>query len=118
MGLVTASPASFIAMLTRNHMFDRSNQLYWNLSKLFPVTVTRLKLSGAAAYNAAVSHLSAGSKVLLQVATDRGTLHWVVASKALNGDIEVRDPNGGRVGLLSSLYGVHSLRGLAAITQH
>jgi hypothetical protein len=118
MGLVTASPASFIAMLTRNHMFDRSNQLYWNLSKLFPVTVTRLKMQGTAANKAAVSHLSEGSKVLLQVVSDHGTYHWVVASRVVNGDIEVRDPDGGRIGLLSSLYGVSSLRGLAAITQH
>lgn len=118
MGLAIASPQSFIRMLSESRLFTKTGLLIWDLGRLFPVTVTRLSLRGRAAYTEAVNRLSQGAKVLLEVRTVRGTLHWVVASKAVNGDFEVRDPDGGRIGLLSSLYGgTDSLRGLAAITQ-
>jgi hypothetical protein len=104
-------------MLIENGMFTRTGSLYWDLGRLFPVIATRLKLAGSAAYDEALRQLSQGAGVLLQVLTDRGTLHWVVASKVVNGDIEIRDPNGGRIGTLGSLYGVKALRGMATITR-
>lgn len=117
MGLTYASPYSFIAMLSQNGLLTPSGLLKWSLDKLFPVTATRLAIAGMAAFNEAVNRLSQGAGVVLEVITDRGTRHWVVASRIVGNDIEVRDPDGGRIGLLSSLYGIDSLRGLAAIAR-
>jgi len=117
MGLSFSSPAAFVQMLKENGLFTSAGLLKWNLSMLFPVTVRRLTLAGSAAYDEAKRGLTAGMSVLLQVKTPRGTLHWLVATKAADGDFFVRDPNGGRTGLLSTLYGgISSLRGLAELS--
>lgn len=115
MGLSFSSPSAFIELLKQNGLFTRSGLLVWDLDRLFPVTATRVSIAGNAAYEEAKQKLSEGASVLLEVATVRGTRHWIVASKVTDGGIEVRDPNGGRTGMLESLYGISSLRGLAVI---
>jgi hypothetical protein len=117
MGLFYSSPATFLSLLSVNGMFTSTGKLTWSIDRIFPITTMRLNLVGTAAYDEAVRQLSQGTSVLLQVLTDRGTLHWVAAAKVVDGDIEIRDPNGGRIGTLGSLYGVSALRGLATISR-
>lgn len=115
MGISSDSPSAFIELLTQNGLFTRSGLLVWNLDRVFPITTTRVSLTGAAAYEEIKRQLSQGARVLVQVGTARGTRHWVVASRITDDGIEVRDPNGGRTGMLEALYGISSLRGLAVI---
>lgn len=116
MGFQFTSPAAFIAELTESKLFTRDGNLRWDLDKRFPVIATRLLLRGDAAYREALKQLSNGNSVLLQIATNHGTMHWVAAYGFDNGEIQIRDSNGGRIGLLSELYGVSALRGLATLT--
>ena len=116
-GVTCSSPEAFVEQLSRNRLFTKSGALYWSLDRLFPVSAVRLTLSGATAFNEARRRLEQGASVLLQVATSRGTLHWVVASRVIGDDIEIRDPDGGVVTTLTQRYGRSALRGLAFITQ-
>jgi hypothetical protein len=118
MGVTQSSPDAFVSTLSRNGLFTAQGSLYWSVDKLFPVTVRPMQALGRSGYIQATKHLAEGKGVLLEVTTKRNTRHWVMATKVVNGDdIEIRDPNGGRVGSLKSLYGVQSLRRIAVISR-
>lgn len=107
---------SFVRLLSAYGLFTPSGDLRWDIGKLFPVTVQRITAFGAAALDKAASALSDGTYVLIELATKRGTHHWVRVSRIVNGDAEIRDPNGGRIEWLDSTYGVKAVQGMALIT--
>lgn len=115
MGLVSLDPEAFIRALSESGLLTRNGLLRWGLDRLFPVKAERTSVTGAAAIEQAALELSRNARVLLEVRTSRGTSHWLAVSRIVGNDAEVRDPNGGRIGLLSSLYGVGAVRGLATI---
>lgn len=117
MGEVNASPSAFINQLISYNFFTRAGALYWKLSSYFAVTAERLMLRGRDALLRTQAELARGAAVLLQVTTARGTQHWVVASGVLGGDIEIRDPDGGRITTLAAQYGLDAVRGMAIITK-
>lgn len=116
LGITSTDPATFVRTLSANGFFTSSSKLRWNLGQLFPVWTDRLTISGAAALQKAKTAISNGTQVLFEVVTSRGTNHWVVVSRIVNGNAEIRDPNGGRIGWLSSLYGLNSVHGMVTVT--
>lgn len=118
LGLLTAGstdPGAFVRMLRAYGLFTPNGDLRWDLDRLFPVWIERTRAFGDSALNKAAAALSSGKKVLLQVRTVRGTFHWVGVSRIVNGDAEIRDPNGGRTEWLGSTYRIDSIRGMVTI---
>lgn len=118
MGLLAAGstdPGAFVRMLSAYGLFTSNGDLRWDLDRLFPVWIERTRAFGSAALNKAAAALSNGKKVLLQVRTARGTFHWVGVSRIVNGDAEIRDPNGGRTEWLGDTYRIDSIRGMVTI---
>jgi hypothetical protein len=110
---------SFLRTLTDNDLFDRFGRLRWDIQKAIPgLSAERLSLAGAAALAAAKERIADGSRIVLQVVTSRGTRHWIAVMKIVGDTFIVSDPDGGKVGTLSSLYGTNAVRGLAVLTQN
>jgi len=109
---------SFLRTLTDSDLFDRFGRLRWDIQRAIPgLSAERLVLSGAAALAAAKERIADGSRIVLQVVTSRGTRHWIAVMKIVGDTFIVSDPDGGKVGTLSSLYGTNAVRGLAVLTQ-
>lgn len=107
---------AFVRLLSSYGLFTPGGDLRWDLKRLFPMlTIERMSAFGGAAIQKAAYALSQGAQVLIQVATNHGTRHWVVVSRIVNGDALIRDPNGGRIRWLSASYGTQAIRGMATI---
>ena len=115
LGRVSTDPATFIRTLSAYGLFTHNGLLRWSFGSLYSVVTDRFTISGVAALQKATAALSSGAQVLLEVVTSRGTKHWVRVTRVINGDAEIRDPNGGRTDWLGSSYGVKSVRGMAMI---
>lgn len=115
LGRVSSDPATFVRQLSAYGLFTRNGLLRWSFGSLYSVVTDRFNVSGVAALQKTAAALSNGAQVLLEVATSHGTKHWVRVTRIVNGDAEIRDPNGGRIGWLGSSYGVSSVRGIAMI---
>jgi len=111
---------SFLRTLADNDLFDRFGRLRWDIQKAIPgLSAERLKLAGTAALAAAKERIADGSRVILEVVTSRGTHHWIAVVKMVGDSIIVSDPNGGKIGTLSDLYGgARAVTGLSVLTQH
>lgn len=109
-GIIT-DPLSMLRSFVMHNMFTQSGALYTSaIGRVLPgfAVVTRTALT-AAHFDRVAGYLADGHDVLLKLDRDLRRpgiqQHWVRAIRSAAGDLVVADPNGGRIGTLTDIYG-------------
>lgn len=108
---IATDPLQMVRSFFSNGLFSRAGLLYTSsIGRVLPgLAVLARGPFAPSGYDAARERLAAGQHVILKLDRDtrrRGIQqHWVLATEVSDRDFVVSDPNGGRTGLLRTLYG-------------